>query len=185
MTNKNPDAPGKRRLEDALLQAIMQQPYSQITVARLIALAGVTRKTFYLYFANRESCLRSLIHRTIQDTMLAASRRTQTAAYLWEYYQVHFEIWLENRNFLSALVKNDLSAAFLQEFMGYIRQDEREFLKQLCAPIRDDDEDCLIFYVSGYVALLLNWCYRGFDTPASEMAQKFERLLHFPLISTE
>lgn len=44
------------------------------------------------------------------------------------------------------------------------------------------DEDILLFYISGQIHVLMNWCRRDFDTPVPEMVHKFLRLLHIPLL---
>ena len=40
-------------------------------------------------------------------------------------------------------------------------------------------------YVNGQLGLLLNWCSQGFPISIEEMAKKYLRLMHSPLLSTD
>ena len=46
----------RRRLLDAMAQAVADRGYTSTTVANVIEDAGVSRKAFYAHFANREEC---------------------------------------------------------------------------------------------------------------------------------
>jgi AcrR family transcriptional regulator len=59
-----PNGPGRERvarhqrarLHGATIEAVAARGYPAITVAELVALAGVSRRTFYEHFADREAC---------------------------------------------------------------------------------------------------------------------------------
>jgi AcrR family transcriptional regulator len=46
----------RARLLDAIAAAVAERGYARASVADVIALAGVSRKTFYEHFANKEEC---------------------------------------------------------------------------------------------------------------------------------
>jgi AcrR family transcriptional regulator len=48
------------RLIDAMAQAVAEHGYGATTVAHVVALAGVSRKTFYEHFGDKEDCLLAL-----------------------------------------------------------------------------------------------------------------------------
>lgn len=48
-------------IKDALLQLLAQEPYSQITVAKICRTAEITRTTFYLHFDNLTAVLNTLL----------------------------------------------------------------------------------------------------------------------------
>jgi AcrR family transcriptional regulator len=48
------------RLLDAMAQAVAEHGYGATTVAHVVALAGVSRKTFYEHFADKEDCFLAL-----------------------------------------------------------------------------------------------------------------------------
>ena len=52
-------------LEKTLLQTMAQQPYSEISVSFLCEEAGLSRKTFYRLFNNKDDVLTALIDHTL------------------------------------------------------------------------------------------------------------------------
>src|SRR5262245_57415806 len=48
------------RLIDAMAQAVAEHGYGATTVARVVSRAGVSRKTFYEHFSDKEDCLLAL-----------------------------------------------------------------------------------------------------------------------------
>jgi AcrR family transcriptional regulator len=48
------------RLLDAMAQAVAEHGYAATTVAHVVALAGVSRKTFYEHFSDKEDCFLAL-----------------------------------------------------------------------------------------------------------------------------
>jgi AcrR family transcriptional regulator len=48
------------RLLDAMAQAVAKHGYGDTTVAHVVALAGVSRKTFYEHFSDKEDCFLAL-----------------------------------------------------------------------------------------------------------------------------
>jgi AcrR family transcriptional regulator len=48
------------RVLDAMAQAVAEHGYGETTVAHVVALAGVSRKTFYEHFSDKEACFLAL-----------------------------------------------------------------------------------------------------------------------------
>ncbi|MBX3619915.1 MAG: TetR/AcrR family transcriptional regulator [Rhizobacter sp.] len=55
-----PDTPHRRRLLDAMAEAVARKGYADTTIADLAAGARVSRRTFYEHFATKEECLVAL-----------------------------------------------------------------------------------------------------------------------------
>src|SRR5687768_6636573 len=47
----------RERMLAAMAEAVAAKGYARVAVADVIALAGVSRKTFYEHFANKDACL--------------------------------------------------------------------------------------------------------------------------------
>lgn len=66
----SPSAPEHRqRLLDGLAEALLTQPYADITIADIVARARVSKRTFYEQFAAKEACLLALCERLFEQTM--------------------------------------------------------------------------------------------------------------------
>jgi AcrR family transcriptional regulator len=171
----------KQEFEDALLEKMAQTPYQEITVSHLIQAVGVTRKTFYLHFSNKDACLYSLIDRILLEQSLYVMQHGTDVS------SMHLEgcrFWLSRRTFLESILNNDLYIRLLERALLHNQTEDLEIMRLLCRPLPEyqEDEDALLFFTSGYLSILMNWARRGFDVPPEIMAKKFERLMHVPLL---
>src|SRR5687768_11081053 len=52
------EAPSQRaRMLEAITRAVAEKGYARVTVADIVGMAGVSRRTFYEHFEDREACL--------------------------------------------------------------------------------------------------------------------------------
>ena len=71
----------RARLHGAMVEAVGTQGYAQTSVAELCRLAGVSKRTFYEQFANREACLQASYEHIVGGMVkLADASRTPGAA---------------------------------------------------------------------------------------------------------
>lgn len=172
----------KRRIEEGLLWLMQQQPYSQITVTSLTESMGMSRKSFYHYFSNIESCLESMMDSEIREAALHVMQLSAEKDISYGVYVNNLRYWKERECFLSAVARNSLDAVFLDRFSVYCTEENATLQNLMCLSEKNLDEDVLLFFLSGLTSLLLRWCQRGFTPPVEEMARKFQRLFHAPLI---
>jgi AcrR family transcriptional regulator len=68
------------RLLDAMAQAVAEHGYGATTVAHVVAIAGVSRKTFYEHFSDKEDCFLALYDTGIAYVLrrLAEALRDET-----------------------------------------------------------------------------------------------------------
>ena len=92
------------------------------------------------------------------------------------------EYWKQQKPFFDMILRNNLFYVLIERFVNYVQQENRTILRLLDTPELSSDGDILACYVSCQLTLVLQWYLRGFDTPAEEMAQKYLRLFHSPLI---
>ncbi|MHB8717715.1 MAG: TetR/AcrR family transcriptional regulator [Candidatus Dormibacteria bacterium] len=91
----------RRRLLEAMAEVVAERGFLDTTVAAVIAHAGVSRRTFYELFRDREACFVAAFDAAVDDLIAAVSQAVESAGpapldaakagtecYLW---------WLENR----------------------------------------------------------------------------------------
>src|SRR5690242_15072 len=65
----------KARLEGAMVEAVARHGYAGTTLRELVALAGVSKTTFYEHFESKEDCFLATLDAIIAET----TRRVGTA----------------------------------------------------------------------------------------------------------
>lgn len=69
-----------QRIRKAMVEVAAAQGYAQTSIARVIAQAGVSRPTFYDYFAGREQCMLAVIEMARGELFSRASEAVAAAA---------------------------------------------------------------------------------------------------------
>lgn len=175
----------KIQIENTLLELMGDNLYEEITVKDLTQKLDIARKTFYHYFPGKRVCLESLTDRLIYECNLSVLQTVAPGASVADVYTAQLTFWIEQRKFLEAVIRNDLGAFFLDRSLRYLQKEDKATQEKLSTPQLEYDEDILFFYMSGQLFLLLKWCNDGFRLSVEEMAQKYLRLLHEPLLPPE
>jgi AcrR family transcriptional regulator len=96
------------RVLDATRQLLDEQRFDAISVADIIAAAGVSRASFYFYFANKQAVLAELVRRAVDRGQQAAEPWTGRARDPVEALRSGIEagatLWRENAGVLTAIV---------------------------------------------------------------------------------
>ena len=172
----------QRQIEDCLFENLQHVPYQSISVADICRQVGISRKAFYNYYHDKDACLCAIIDRVLHDTLLRTSQDVPDNASPLEACTVLLERWKEQKPLFDIIVHNNLFLFFLARSTHYILSEDHGILDLLSTSEVKFDADILCCYVSSQVTLMMQWYSRGFDTPAEEMARKYLRLVHFPLI---
>lgn len=172
----------QRQIEDCLYENLMRVPYSSISVADLCRQVGISRKAFYNYYHDKETCLRAIIDRFCRDATMHISTTVPDNATPLEATTAFLEYWKGQKTFWDIMVRNELLYILLQQNINHVLTEESPFLDLLSTPEVKSDSDILACYMSIQITLLLQWYLRNFDTPSEEMAKKFLRLIHAPML---
>jgi len=172
----------QRKIEECLLQNMEQQNYDRISVADMCRQMGVSRRLYYTYFPDKESCLISLIDRILHESMSALpytllkndSIRENTIAYLC--------FWREHKLFLDVIVKHRLKGLLIERSYHFFLNDGSFVLSLVHIPDAKSDSTVLWLYAAIRFAVIFQWHEHNFQEPVEEMAVKYERLLRKPLI---
>ncbi|MBQ2928502.1 MAG: TetR/AcrR family transcriptional regulator [Oscillospiraceae bacterium] len=172
----------RRQIEDCLYENMQHVPYQSISVADICRQVGISRKAYYNYYHDKDACLYAVVDRVIRDCTLHCTTNTPDDASMLESSVILLEYWKQQKPFFDMILRNNLFYVLIERFANYVQQENRTILRLLDTPELSSDGDILACYVSCQLTLVLQWYLRGFDTPAEEMAQKYLRLFHSPLI---
>ena len=172
----------QRQIEDCLFENLQHVPYQSISVSDLCRQVGISRKAFYNYYPDKDACFCAIVDRLIRESMLRSAAVSSEAS-LMETVTVMLDFWKDQKNFFDIMMRNNLYHFFLLRNIDYVMKEDRSVLELLSTPEVRSDMDILACYVASTITLVLQWYFRGFNTPTEEMARKLLRLLHAPMFS--
>lgn len=172
----------QHRIEDCLLDMMLEIPYKAISVSDLCQTAKCSRKAFYRYFTNKDGCLIALMDRTFLNfanfevDIACTNPDTPPELWMWLAY------WTSQKKLLDALVKNNLGAQLIERGIYYGAKVDSGAPVGLGMSVNEMDEDVLHFLNSGLISLILRWHSAGYPKTFEQMVDTATRLLMSPLV---
>jgi len=109
----------RERILDALRALLAERTFDTLSVAEIITAAGVSRASFYFYFAGKQAVLAELVRRAVGAGHEAAQPWVQATADPRETLRAGIDagagLWLANAAVLRAIVESWASDAQLRE----------------------------------------------------------------------
>ena len=173
----------QKQIEDCLFANLQQKPYASVSVSDLCLQLGISRKSFYNYFPDKDSCFRAIISRKLRQCSLAITTSSQDGATLDDVIAVFLKFWIAERSFLEIIVRNDLLTMFFEQCAHFIREEDKAILECLDTPQLQSDEYVLACYVNINITMIILWYKSGFDIPLEDMVCKYKRMAYAPLLS--
>ena len=180
--NTEISASRQRKIEECLLQNMEQTNYDHISVADMCRQMGVSRRLYYTYFPDKESCLISLIDRILHESMEAVPITLSKTDSIRDSIVAYLLFWQEHKQFLDVIVKHRLKGLLIERSYVYFLNDGNFVLSLLQIPDAKSDHTVLWLYAAARFAVIFQWHEHNFQEPVEEMAVKYERLLRKPLI---
>ena len=159
----------QRQLEQCLMELMLTESYAQITISHICDRAGISRKSFYRYFSNKEGCLYALLDHAIFDGAAYYLPASPVSHSVHLVYERFFSYWEKKAPLLDALDKNTLGQLLAERMLVYIVQEEHEF-RYLFRELADESSERSTFYICGIMGLVLSWHKTGFSKSVSQMA---------------
>lgn len=172
----------QRKIEECLLQNMQTQNYNHISVADMCRQMGVSRRLYYTYFPDKESCLISLIDRILHESMEAVLISFRKTDSIKDSIIAYLCFWREHKQLLDVIVKHRLKGLLIERSYVYFLNDGSFVLSFLNIPDVKSDNTVLWLYAAIRFAVIFQWHEHNFQEPVEEMAVKYERLLRKPLI---
>ena len=172
----------QKQLEDQLLKNMLLKPYDHVSVSDLCEQCGISRKSFYRYFGNKDGCLSALIDRALMESTEYRFRPNRRDCPPPVEIQSNLTYWKENRTILDVLAQNGLSGIFVERAIAHAVQEEKALLRAIGVEDPQQDQDVLVFFFSGYVSLLMHWRKTGYQKTVAQMTDLLIRLITQPLL---
>ena len=173
----------QQKIEDCLLENMQTKPYESIKVADLCRQQNISRKTFYDYFGSKDACLRSFIDRIIRDAILHTNTAVLDDPNPHKSAVIFLNYWKNQKCFLDIISENDLYVLFVMQHFNYFISEEKPLLHFLDTPNVKSDPEILNCYLMCILTLILQWHSNNFATPTEDVAIKYLRIVHEPMIS--
>lgn len=181
--NTEESASRQREIENTLLELMQTTPYAQITVGDICQKVGLSRKSFYRYFSNKDGCLHGLVDHIL---IASASAYMENDTPLEDHRQMledYFVYWRQATPLLGALCQNNLENVLFDRTLYCVANNDLDFIKHIHYTNREDLDTQILFMVCGMVGLLLKWHEYGYPKSPREMAATVIRMLENPMIA--
>jgi len=159
-------ARSRRAIIDSLLDLMEREPFDGITVSQIAGYAGITRRTFYAHFRDRETALLYRIGELkgeLLNTLLIGDPKDLNGI-----LQICFRFWGGHRHFLLLLHRHRLLHFIQAGFDGFTAW-LRDFYTSE-APRRDEKAGYSSALLSGILwGLLRHWVETGASETPDEL----------------
>jgi len=102
MTEQVTEAEYRSRLMDGMAAAVAEKGYAETTIADIVRLARVSKRTFYQHFASKEECLLAL-YTAATDQLIEVIRRAIEGA-----HDMHSRVRCAHRAYLQRIKEHPL-----------------------------------------------------------------------------
>lgn len=173
----------QREIESALLELMSKKTYGEITITELCEKLNMPRKTFYRYFESKDDALYALIEHTMTEYSGFSPFNAQkdTVRTLKKEIEKYYAFWLEHKQLLDALYKNNMLEKIIDVSINFPINDMVSMKKFLPDDSDWAREKIFKFAVSGLCFQMIDWYKDGFKTCISDMAKISCRTLSKPL----
>lgn len=157
------------KIARCLIQQMEQRPYRQITVSSLCQDVGISRTAFYRHFENKEACLAFILEQMVMDTCIPALS-SGSAADLYPDILRCVQSWRRWAGMMQLLAENGLGDLLVRQTCLHLLREENHLLSH---PGSNEE---LLFGLSGFTALLMQWHNEGYSRSDEEMAGILSRI---------
>jgi len=175
----------QRQIEECLFDNLLQRPYPSVSISDLCHQLGISRKSFYNYFPDKDSCFRAIISRKLRRCLLSLTTGLPAHVTLEDAIAFYLSFWKEEKNFLDIIVRNNLIFLLSDQCFHFLLEEDATLLPFLNTSRLKADPFVLAGFVNVQITLMLQWYLQNFTTPMEDMIKTYQRLLYQPLIYLE
>lgn len=156
----------KQALAQALLAVMNRYDYKEITVTQIAQEAGLSRKTFYRLFSDKDDILQFYFNGLFQQYALQVN--TLQVHHYWDAVQLLFDFWEERRELLSLLEKNNLLPRLFEQTYQYAGP-IFEMVRSKKASDSPAIAYLLAYSVGGIHSMLIKWAQNSMAVPSAQL----------------
>ena len=155
----------KRKIADSLIFVMERYSFKEITVTQLSQEAGLSRKTFYRLFDDKDAVLSYFYEKMYRECL----ERIKTSGIYryWEVVECYFDFWEERKEILLLFKKHGLLTAL---FDGAYKYSFDIFLqirsKEIVSEYSELLPYLLAYSIGGIHSMLLKWAENDMEIPA-------------------
>lgn len=150
-----------------------EKPYENISIKEVSEKAGLTRQTFYHNFVSKDMVLVYKANQMFNE--LAKEAKMRQLDKIIDLLTLYFSYWLDRKEFLDLLIKNDLEYIITKNYPEFFRNKEFDSFMQLLT-YEDNMGRYQKQYINSFIAnamtcVLCEWIKSGVKCTPKEMAQ--------------
>lgn len=172
----------QKQIEDCLYDNLLQRPYQSVSVSDLCLQLSISRKSFYNYFPDKDSCFRSIVSRTLHSCILYLTSDVAEHAPQEDIIAAYLSFWREQKDLLDIITRNNLTNLTMDQCIHFLQVENQILLPFLNTPQLNTDNFVLACFVSTQITLILQWYFQDFKTPLADMIHTYKRLIYQPLL---
>jgi len=175
----------QKQIEDCLYESLLLRPYTSVSISDLCHQLGISRKSFYNYFPDKDNCFRAIISRKLHACILHITTEVPENATREETIAHYLAFWKKEKGLFDIIIRNNLLTLLIDQCIHFLREENQIILPFLDTPQLQADAYVLASFVSVQITLILQWYLQNFEPPVEEMVHTYLRLLYQPLINLE
>lgn len=163
----------KEKFAKALLVIMEQYDFKEITITQLSQEAGLSRKTFYRLFKDKEKLINFFFEKLYRECLVQIKARQ--LQHYWDVVQCYFDFCEERKELLSLLKRNNLLVLLFEDsykysfkVFEYVRAKETADIYSSFLPY------LLAYSIGGMYSMLLKWVESDMNIPSSLLIEKLK-----------
>lgn len=167
----------QRKFQQCMLEAMLREPYDDISISSLCRDAGLSRKTFYRLFDSKTDVIWALVDQAFLDSHSYDPGPGIKPGGLHHF----FSYWKEQKRLLDALSKQGCTSILMDRAVAFILREDNDLAHCLGADLENGTE-ILLFNLSAIFSLVISWYASGYKKSVDEMATLLMELMTTPLV---
>ncbi|WOC31803.1 MULTISPECIES: TetR/AcrR family transcriptional regulator [Caproicibacterium] len=176
----------KQAIHNALIQLMSRKAVSEITVRELTETANISRKTFYLHYADLTDVFREIESDLLRSlhTLLHACDFANRQSGISELFSGLNDLIQRDRPFYHQLVRSEYFGSFLVSVKQALKEELRLLAAQRPTSRPKLRELSLEFAAAGLVSMYLEWFRSETNLPLRSVSEAAQQMIRSSILAT-